>query len=211
MWCTFQTHFGMGTRHFQKEVPRLKLLLSLRSFTCHKANVGMWKYVFTRIVIKIKVFHSCRTRVFYVALLPHLRRAFASRVSPVSHLCRTYLVHFYVNEVFCLLNKFVLFMNQKQPLKCVWQNSYLDLWSYTLYIIWQGVSYFTRNLSQAFFNALTSAQKLHCRTIIFEKLLRMTASVLIYDHDIILIKRAESVELFWYEEVAGRWIEIKVC
>ena len=43
------------------------------------------------------------------------------------------------NEKFCLLNKFVLFINQKQPLKSVWQNSYLDLWSYTLYIIWQGV------------------------------------------------------------------------
>ena len=167
MWCTFQTHFGMGTRHFQKEVPRMKLLLSLRSFTCHKANVGMWKYVFTRIVIKIKVFHSCRTRVFYVALVSHLHLACASRVPPVSYSCHSCLAHFEANEVFCLLNKFVLFINQKQPLKCVWQNSYLDLWSYTIYIIWQGGSYFTRNLSQAFFNALASAQKLHCRTIIF--------------------------------------------
>ena len=39
----------------------------------------------------------------------------------------------------CSLNKFVLFNNQKQPLKCVWQNSYLDLWPNTLYIFWQGV------------------------------------------------------------------------
>ena len=39
----------------------------------------------------------------------------------------------------------------------------------------------------------------------------MTTSALKYDHDIIIIKRAESVKPFWYEEVAGRWIEIKVC
>ena len=31
---------------------------------------------------------------------------------------------FEANEIFCLLNKFVLFNNQKQPLKCVRQNSY---------------------------------------------------------------------------------------
>ena len=30
-------------------------------------------------------------------------------------------------------------LNQNQPLKCVRQNSYLDLWSYTLHIIWKGV------------------------------------------------------------------------
>ena len=41
--------------------------------------------------------------------------------------------------MFSLPNKFVLFTNHKQSLKCVPQNSYLDLWSNTLYIIWQGV------------------------------------------------------------------------
>ena len=46
---------------------------------------------------------------------------------------------FKANEMFCLPNKFVLFTNHKQPLKWVWQNSYLGLWSNTLYIIWQGV------------------------------------------------------------------------
>ena len=46
---------------------------------------------------------------------------------------------FEANEMFCLLNKCFFFTNQKQSLKCVWQNSYLDLRSYTLYIIWQGV------------------------------------------------------------------------
>ena len=34
---------------------------------------------------------------------------------------------FEANEMFCLPNKFVLFGNNKQPLKCVGQNSYLDL------------------------------------------------------------------------------------
>ena len=43
-------------------------------------------------------------------------------------------------KIFCLPNKFVLFTNHKQPLKCVRQNSYLNLWSNTLYIIYyQGV------------------------------------------------------------------------
>ena len=41
--------------------------------------------------------------------------------------------------MFCVPNKFVLFGNNKQPLKCVGQNNYLDLWSNTLYIIWQGI------------------------------------------------------------------------
>ena len=34
---------------------------------------------------------------------------------------------FEANEMFCVPNKFVLFANHKQPLKCVRQNSYLDL------------------------------------------------------------------------------------
>ena len=34
---------------------------------------------------------------------------------------------FEANEMFCLLNKFVLLTNQKQPLKCARQNSYLNL------------------------------------------------------------------------------------
>ena len=46
---------------------------------------------------------------------------------------------FDANEMFCLPNKFVLVTNHKQPLNFAWQNSYLDWWSNTLYIIWQGV------------------------------------------------------------------------
>ena len=63
---------------------------------------------------------------------------------------------------------------------------------------------------QAFLKALASAQKLHCWTTIFEERLPMTASALKYNHDIIIIKSVESLKLFWYEEVAGRWIETKI-
>ena len=42
-------------------------------------------------------------------------------------------------KMFSLHNKFVLFTNHKQPLTCVRQNSYLDLWLNIFYIIWQGV------------------------------------------------------------------------
>ena len=36
----------------------------------------------------------------------------------------------------------------------------------------------------------------------------ITASALKQDNDIITIKSTESLKLFWYEEVARRWIEI---
>ena len=66
------------------------------------------------------------------------------------------------------------------------------------------------NLSQAFLKTLTSAQKLHCRTTISTEGLPMTGSGLKHDHDMI-IKSGKSLKLFWYKEVAGRWIEIKIC
>ena len=63
------------------------------------------------------------------------------------------------------------------------------------------------NLSLAFPKALTSAQNLHCRTTIFAEHLPMSDSALKHDHD----KSAKSLKLFWYKEVARRWIEIKTC
>ena len=39
----------------------------------------------------------------------------------------------------------------------------------------------------------------------------MTASALKYDHDIIIIKSAESLKLFSYEEIVGRSIEKKIA
>ena len=38
----------------------------------------------------------------------------------------------------------------------------------------------------------------------------MTVSALKYDHNIIAIKSAESLRVFWNEEVAGRWIKMKI-
>ena len=35
LWYTFQIYFAMGTRHFQKVVLGMKLLLSLYPFICH--------------------------------------------------------------------------------------------------------------------------------------------------------------------------------
>ena len=46
---------------------------------------------------------------------------------------------FEANEMFCLRMKSVLLTNQKQPLKFVQQNSYLDLLPNTLHIIIQRV------------------------------------------------------------------------
>ena len=46
----------------------------------------MWKYVFTSAVIKMKIFHSCHTRVVRLALVSYLCR---TRVALVSHSCRT--------------------------------------------------------------------------------------------------------------------------
>ena len=51
-------------------------------------------------------------------------------------------------------------------------------------------------LSQVFLKALTSAQNLHCRTNIFTERLPMNTSTFKHDHDIIIIKRAESLKLF---------------
>ena len=86
LWCTF----GMGTRNFQKVVLRMKLFLSLLSFTCYTVNIGVWKYVFICVVIKIKVFYLCRTRVIRVALVSyscHIRVALVFLVSIVLHSC----------------------------------------------------------------------------------------------------------------------------
>ena len=66
LWCTYQTHFGAGTS--QKVVLRLKSKI---------ANIRVYKCVFTRVVIKIKTFHSCSTCFTLVSI--------------VSHSCRTHV------------------------------------------------------------------------------------------------------------------------
>ena len=67
------------------------------------------------------------------------------------------------------------------------------------------------NISQAFLKALTSAQKLHCKTSTFTERPPMTASALKHEHHIFIIKSAESLKLFWYEVAAESLIEIKIC
>ena len=54
---------------------------SLQSITCHIVNIGVWKYVVTSALIKIKTFHSCRTRVIRVALVSHSCRSRFTRVT----------------------------------------------------------------------------------------------------------------------------------
>ena len=72
-------HFGIEKSFFQKLVRRMKLFLSLQFSICH-----------VRAVIKIKIFHSYRTRVARVALVLHL---YCTRVALVSHLYRTHVAH----------------------------------------------------------------------------------------------------------------------
>ena len=69
----------------------MKLFLSLQSFTCHIVNMRVQKYVFTHVVIKIKIFHSCRTRVVRIALVSHSCRLCSTRVGLGSHSCRSCL------------------------------------------------------------------------------------------------------------------------
>ena len=80
LWCTFQTHFDMGTRHYWKVVFRMKLFLSLESFIYHIANTRVWK-----------CFHLCRyqSQKFSVAL--HSCRSCIAIVSLVLHSCRSCL------------------------------------------------------------------------------------------------------------------------
>ena len=66
---------------------RMKLFLSLQSFTCHIVNIRVWKYVLTSAVIKIKTFHSCRTCVVCVALVLHSCHTCIALALLVLHSC----------------------------------------------------------------------------------------------------------------------------
>ena len=78
----------MEKRHFQKVVLRMKLFLSLQSFTCHIVNIRVRKYVFTRFVTKSKFF----TRVVRLALVSHSCHQCITRVALVSHSCHQCLI-----------------------------------------------------------------------------------------------------------------------
>ena len=51
------------------------------------------KYIFTSVVIKIKIFHSRRTRVVRVAFMLHSCRLCSTRVALVFHSCCLCLTH----------------------------------------------------------------------------------------------------------------------
>ena len=117
---------------------------------------------------------------------------------------------FEANEMACLLNKFVLFTNQKQSLKYVRQSSYIDLWSNTLNIIWQGVHLLVKLQARGCIKvkSLTSISlgfgKCTKSTLwnnYFAERLPVTASAFKLDHDIIVVTGAECFDIkrkFWY-------------
>ena len=53
MWCTFQTHFSMGTRHFQNMILKLKQFLSLPSFIW-QLIIGVWMFRFYKTILNLK-------------------------------------------------------------------------------------------------------------------------------------------------------------
>ena len=93
LWCTFQMHFGIGMRHFQKAVLRMKFFLSVQFFIYHIVNIGVRKYVSTCVVIKIKIFYSCRTRVVRVLIVLLSCCTCVALVAPVSLVSGTSVVN----------------------------------------------------------------------------------------------------------------------
>ena len=97
----FMVHFlnvfwhGNGT--FPEGSSWMKLFHSLKSFICYIANILVWKYIFTLVFVKIKIFHLCHTRVVRVTLLSH---SCLICIIPVSlllqsrHLCCTHVSRF---------------------------------------------------------------------------------------------------------------------
>ena len=93
LWCTFQMHFGIGTRHFQKAILRMKFVLSVQFFIYHIVNIGVRKYVSTCVVIKIKISHLCRTRVVRVLIVLLLCCTCVALVAPASLVSGTSVVN----------------------------------------------------------------------------------------------------------------------
>ena len=83
--------FRMKLLHQNEIVPIFRMEL-FPSFISHIANIGVLKYAFTRLVIKITIFHSFRTRVIRVALVSLLCCTRVARVSLGLHLYCTRLV-----------------------------------------------------------------------------------------------------------------------
>ena len=62
-------------------------LWSLWSFIFHIADIGVWKYVFTGVITKIKMFHSCHNPVVTVAILSFVSLSCRTSVACVWHSC----------------------------------------------------------------------------------------------------------------------------
>ena len=83
----FLNAFWYGNEAFpksssQNEVVRLLVIFHLPYSKCRGV-----KNVLTRVIIKIKIFHSCCTRVFHVAVVLHLCCSCSTRVALVLHSC----------------------------------------------------------------------------------------------------------------------------
>ena len=96
--------FRMKLLHQNEIVPIFRMEL-FPSFISHIANIGVLKYAFTRLVIKITIFHSFRTRVIRVALVSlvsHSGCTCIALVSFVQHSCRTRIaLVLFVSHSFC--------------------------------------------------------------------------------------------------------------
>ena len=89
----FSNEFWHGNMTFPEGSSQNKIIPLLVIFYLPIVNTGVSKYVFTRVVIKIKIFHQCRTRAVRVALVLHSCRSFSTRVELVPLVSSTRVVN----------------------------------------------------------------------------------------------------------------------
>ena len=93
LWCTFQTHFGMETRDFQKVVLRTELFLSLYSFICKYRclKIRFYSCSYQNQIFSI-VLHSCcsfSTRVTCFACISLVLDLFCLYLTRVARVCHS--------------------------------------------------------------------------------------------------------------------------
>ena len=111
----FSNTFWHRNETFPKVVLRMKLFLSLQSFTCHlqyRVVFHLCSYqnqnLFTRVALVSFVQHSCRTRVALVLFVQHSCCTCVALVSLLSHSCHTRVTlvshsyHSYRTRVACV-------------------------------------------------------------------------------------------------------------
>ena len=82
----FSNTFWHRNETFPKVVLRMKLFLSLQSFTCHLQYRVVFRFSLVQLS-KSKFVHSCRTCVVRVALVSYSCCSCSTRVALVSHSC----------------------------------------------------------------------------------------------------------------------------